>query len=103
MNRVVSSRFAWMSSVQYLAQVAHFFGALSVMLVYGIFTREWHMIDAFMLGTAIAVAKEFVFDVAPWGEGDSWSDSALDFTFYLLGGALGAELSHLAFIYHCCG
>jgi len=89
---------SWMSSVQYLAQVAHFFGAFSVVFVYGIFTREWHMDIAFAVGVALAGLKEFVFDVAPWGEGDSWGDSAVDFGFYVLGGTVGLFLAHLA---HC--
>ena len=86
----------WMSRPQFLAQVGHFFGALSAVLIYGIFTREWHMDAAFAIGVAIAGLKEFVFDVALWGEGDSWTDSAMDFGFYVLGGTAGLFLAHLA-------
>lgn len=89
-------------NAQYLAQVGHFFGSLSVMLVYGIFTREWYMLFAFIVGVLLAAAKEFIYDVNPkWGEGDSWSDSAMDFSFYVFGGTVGMWLAHLA-IYRIC-
>lgn len=85
-----------MQNAQYLAQIGHFFGALSAMLIYGVFMRESYMILAFTIGTMLAAAKEFVYDVASWGEGDSWQDSAMDFAFYLLGGTVGTWLAHLA-------
>jgi hypothetical protein len=89
--------FSWMSSPQYLAQAGHFFGALSVILVAALFSTSWEPIW-WVFGTGIATAsfKEFVFDVAPWGEGDSWFDSIMDWTFYVLGGSTGMVLAACA-------
>ena len=82
--------FKWMSDPQYLAQVGHFFGAYSVAFTGGIFFP--HALVWIVLGAlALASVKEFVFDVASWGEGDSWRDSAEDFAFYA-GGAILAVL-----------
>ena len=82
-----------MSNPQYLAQVGHFFGALSVVLVAALF-GDWTAIWwAFGTGVVLASAKEFVFDTATWGEGDSWSDSLMDWSFYMLGGGVGLLLA----------
>ena len=94
--------FAWMSSVQYLAQAAHTLGALAVILAAGLFSLVcgggWDPVwTTFGVGIALAAGKEFGFDVAPWGEGDSWSDSLLDFAFYVLGGLFGLALVAWAF------
>jgi len=93
--------FAWMSSPQYLAQVGHGFGACSVVLTAALFSLAlgagWAPILVVLgAGIALAALKEFVFDVASWGEGDSWADSAMDFGFYVLGAAVGTGLAALA-------
>jgi hypothetical protein len=82
--------FSWMSNPQYLAQVAHVLaGALFVFAGGVLFGAVgWAMIA----GAVAAAFKEFVFDTASWGEGDSWSDSAMDFAFYVIGGFLGLLL-----------
>ena len=53
------------------------------------------------IGVTAATFKEFVFDTASWGEGDSWSDSFMDWAFYMLGGAAGMAVSTLA--HHLAG
>jgi len=91
-----------MSSPQYLAQVGHFLGG--ALLVFGAGAFGGHRWASAALGAGIALAafKEFVFDVASWGEGDSWKDSAQDFLFYVLGGVFGAGLFAWALAQRVC-
>lgn len=86
------SRFGWMSDPEYLAQVGHFFAALAIVFGVGAFGGHVALWIALGVGLVVAAIKEFVFDVAAWGEGDSWQDSAIDFAFYALGGLSGAML-----------
>ncbi len=91
-KRANMSSFDWMSSPQYLAQVGHFLGGLALVFVFGVFLGPLAMWLTLGVGLGVAAFKEFVFDTASWGEGDSWSDSAMDFAFYLLGGLAGMGL-----------
>ena len=84
--------FSWMSNPQYLAQVGHYLGGLCVVFVLGAFGGHVVMWSTLAIGLVLAGLKEFVFDVASWGEGDSWSDSIMDFAFYLAGGLSGMGL-----------
>jgi hypothetical protein len=90
--------FDWMSNPQYLAQVGHFLGAGGLIVTAGLFSgAAWlPVLVTFGIGVAAASFKEFVFDVASWGEGDSWSDSFMDWAFYMLGGGVGMGLVALA-------
>jgi hypothetical protein len=92
--------FSWMSNDQYLAQVGHFLGGLAIVFVAGAFGGHAVMWWVLGIGLALAAAKEFIFDTASWGEGDSWSDSLMDFAFYLLGGLAGMGLFLLAVAQH---
>lgn len=85
-----------MSDPQYLAQVGHFLGGAWVVFLAGLFGGSGVLAVAFAVGVVVAALKEFVFDVASWGEGDSWSDSAVDFAFYALGGGAGSAVFLLA-------
>jgi hypothetical protein len=94
--------FAWMSNPQYLAQVGHFLGGVALIVVAALFSiarcAGWTpTLVTLGVGVAAATFKEFVFDVAPWGEGDSWSDSLMDWSFYVLGGAVGTGLAGYAY------
>lgn len=94
--------FDWMSNPQYLAQVSHFFGAACLILMVALFSlargKGWMpVLIAFAGGMLLATIKEFVFDVASWGEEDSWSDSIMDWGFYMLGGLVGLALVFFAF------
>lgn len=89
------SRFAWMSSPQYLAQVGHFFGAYSLVLTTATFASPEVFWIVFVLAVLAASFKEFVFDVSSWGEGDSWSDSVQDWFFYMVGGAAALGVAAL--------
>jgi len=93
--------FNWMSNKQYLAQVAHFLGGALLITIAALFTialgATWEPILITLgIGVAAASFKEFVFDVSSWGEGDSWSDSAMDWAFYMLGGGVGMGLAAFA-------
>ena len=91
------SRWAdWMSNPQYLAQVAHFLGGCLLLVTTALFFGFDSCGYALVIGICVAGLKEFVYDTADWGEGDSWADSAMDFGFYLLGGLVGLGLAYWA-------
>jgi hypothetical protein len=97
----IRSAFDWMSSVQYLAQVSHALAGVSVIVISALFSialrTGWvPTIITLVLGIMLASVKEFWFDLSSWGEGDSLSDSAIDFTFYMAGAAIGMGLAALA-------
>jgi hypothetical protein len=103
---------AWMSNPQYLAQIGHTLGGYGIILTTTIFavvlSAGWKpTLIALAVGIVIASLKEFVYDTnTKWGEGDSWSDSLMDWTFYMVGGGLGIGVSALvhylvAHLHHC--
>jgi hypothetical protein len=97
----VKGAFDWMSNPQYLAQVGHFLGGVSLITISMLFAvvrgAGWTpTLVTFILGVAAASFKEFVFDVSSWGEGDSWSDSLMDWSFYMLGGGVGMGIAAIA-------
>jgi hypothetical protein len=90
----------WENNPQYLAQVGHFFGALSVILTatlfFGVLGSGWAPILVTLgVGIVAAAFKEFYLDLRP-PENDSLADSAMDFGFYMLGGAVGMGFAALA-------
>ena len=93
---------SFMSNPQYLAQAGHFLGGAMAVFVASVFWGEQGALWTLFIGTALAAIKEFILDVAapPWGEGDSWSDSAMDFAFYVIGGSVGFGLFVLAVYEH---
>ncbi len=92
-TKTVKGSFDWMSNPQYLAQVGHLFGAYFYVTLSCntalLIAANWWVWLLFGVGVAAATFKEFVFDTASWGEGDSWSDSLMDWSFYMGGGVLG--------------
>jgi len=92
----------WESNSQYLAQIGHFLGAALFVLVAGTFwgpPLPWGIIA---IGVAVATLKEFLLDLlpSPYGEGDSFVDSIVDWTFYILGGVVGSALFEVAVHLH---
>lgn len=85
---MTAKRWAWMGDPQYLAQVGHFFGAYAVAFTVGVFASTAWFVGVVLVGVVLAAAKEFLFDLASWGERDSFRDSAEDFAFYM-GGRFG--------------
>jgi hypothetical protein len=94
--------FSWMSNPQYLAQVGHFLGGTMLVFGVGVLFGTTAMYWALGIGIAVAAIKEFVFDTSllGFGEGDSWTDSEMDFAFYMLGGASGWCLHFWALARH---
>lgn len=79
----------WMGDPRYLAQVAHFFGALSVVLLATLFGHHSRTVLEVVVavGVPLAALKEYWFDIR--FEPDSYKGSTIDFTFYMLGAASG--------------
>lgn len=95
--------FSILSNPQYLAQVGHLLGGVSVIVtaaMFSIATRSgWEpTLVTFAVGVVLASFKEFAFDTSALGEGDSWADSWMDWAFYMLGGGVGMGLA--AWAYH---
>lgn len=81
---------SFMENEQYLAQVGHTLGGYSVVLTAAYAFHSWDPVLLVLgIGVVLASLKEFVFDVSSWGEGDSWSDSIMDWSFYMLGALAG--------------
>ena len=79
----------WMNNPQYLAQVGHCLGALSLMLFATLF---WGMRGAYAMvgvGIGVAAAKEFWYDMVYELPKQTWADSWMDFGFYMVGAAVG--------------
>jgi hypothetical protein len=93
---------SFMSNDQYLAQVGHTLGGAMAVFVASVFWGETGALWTLFIGVVLAAIKEFILDVAqpPWGEGDSWSDSMMDFAFYVVGGCIGFGLFVLAVYRH---
>ena len=92
-----------MSNPQYLAQVGHFLGGALIITIAAAFSfilgEGWKpVLITLAIGILAASGKEFVFDTSSWGEGDSWSDSLMDWTFYMLGAGVGMSVA--AFMHH---
>jgi len=91
---------SWMSNPQYLAQVSHFLGGASLILLTALFSlarhRGWYPVEiAFVAGFLVAALKEFWFDIV--FEHDSWTDSLMDFAFYVAGGGIGVVVTAIAY------
>jgi len=90
----------WQENPQYLAQVGHAFGGLSVILTATLFSFVLGAgcLPIFVvLGVGIVAAgvKEFILDLRP-PENDSLKNSLMDFGFYLVGASIGGGLAALA-------
>lgn len=82
--------FQWMSNPKFLAFMAHFGWACWIVLLASVWLGPWWAAGLFLC--LWAVPKEFVFDLAAWGEGDTLPDSLLDFAGYVVGSGLGVGL-----------
>lgn len=75
----------WMNNPTFLAQSAHFFSAIAIIMTLAHFFGEAGGLVAAGLFTAYAVVKEFWYDLKYELPKQSLGDSALDFTFYMIG------------------
>jgi hypothetical protein len=75
----------WMNDPTFLAQSAHFFGAIAVLMTAShIFGKEVALIIAGVF-VVLALIKEFWYDLNYELPKQTVGDSALDFTFYMVG------------------
>jgi hypothetical protein len=82
----------WMNDPTFLAQSAHFFGAMATIMTVAHFTgRTGGLITAGVF-TAAAIVKEFWYDLKYELPKQSFADSFLDFTFYMVGVGLAAAI-----------
>ncbi len=75
---------SWMTNPTFLAQAAHFFGAVSVVMTTGYFNMNAGWIAGCILAV-LAAFKEFWYDLRFELPKQTVGDSALDMLFYLLG------------------
>jgi hypothetical protein len=90
----------WENNPQYLAQVGHFLGGAIVIVLAALFSivlgAGWlPILITLGVGIAAAAFKEFYLDRRP-PENDSFANSTMDFSFYMLGAAVGVGLTALA-------
>ena len=79
--------FAWMTNPEFIAQAAHALTGYGVALTAAYF--GWSLWLAAALFVAYAALKEFWFDLNFETPKQTIWDSMLDFTFYLVGLAIG--------------
>ena len=90
----------WENNSQYLAQVGHFLGGGSIVILVAIFLG-YAWLPYAMLGVLIAAAiKEFVYDAHYELPKQTFGDNLMDFAFYQLGSLVGAGLMMLAHHLH---
>lgn len=87
---------SWMNSSQYLAQVGHFFGAYSLIFTVGVLWGSTTMFIVFGGGVLLAAIKEFWYDMVAELPKQTWTDSLMDFCFYLFGGCVALVAEHYA-------
>lgn len=75
----------WMNNPTFLAQTAHFFGAVSVIMISNHFWDAKGMWIVASIFVVLAFIKEFWYDLTFELPKQTLIDSVLDFTFYILG------------------
>lgn len=76
---------SWMNNPTFLAQAAHFFGAIAIVMTCVYFRNKkaaWIAASTIVAGAAV---KEFWYDLAYELPKQTIGNSTLDFSFYLLG------------------
>jgi hypothetical protein len=83
----------WMSDAYFTAEMAHVGWACWVVLFASHWWNPWYMALAFMVFWA---APKETWDVipSPWGEGDTWQGSLIDFVFYGVGCGIAIVLAY---------
>jgi hypothetical protein len=76
---------SWMTDPAFLAQSAHFFGATSAIMASSYFFGKRGAIISAIIFLVVAGFKEFWYDLVFELPKQTFGDSALDFSFYLLG------------------
>jgi hypothetical protein len=85
-----------MNNPNFLAQMAHFLGGALLITLSGLFFGVYGMWAALITGILLAAIKEFWYDMVYELPKQTWGDSILDFTFYVVGGLAGIGIIYLA-------
>ncbi|HYX20484.1 MAG TPA: DUF1653 domain-containing protein [Thermoanaerobaculia bacterium] len=93
----------WMNSPQYLAQIGHFLGGASIMILATIFFGFVAWWIAFAAVAVAAAIKEFWYDARYELPKQTFGDNLMDFAFYALGSGAGAGVMWLAHHLHRIG
>jgi len=99
----------WMNNPQYLAQIGHFLAGGSVIVIATLFSvvlgAGWlPVLITLAVGVVAASLKEFWYDMVYELPKQTWGDSIMDWSFYMLGAGVGMGLAALAFhlaLGHC--
>ncbi len=94
-----------MTNPQYLAQVGHSLGGYAVITTSILFSMATGTgcvptIIVTVLGVAAAAVKEFWYDMKFELPKQTWTDSLMDFGFYMLGALVGWGMSGIAMAVH---
>jgi hypothetical protein len=76
---------SWMNNPTFLAQSAHFFSAISAVMICAYFWGKPGAFSAAIAFFILAFFKEFWYDLEFELPIQTFTDSLLDFSFYLLG------------------
>ena len=84
----------WMNNSQYLAQIGHVLAGYSIILTVGLLSQRFHsnwlpLLVTTALFITIALLKEFWYDFHYELPIQTFGDSFMDFSFYMVGGAVG--------------
>lgn len=79
---------SWMNDPTYLAQSAHFFGAITAVMIASYFWGKKGCLWAAGIFATAATIKEFWYDLNFELPKQTFWDSTLDYTFYLVGVAV---------------
>lgn len=83
---------SWMNDPTFLAQSAHFFGALSTVMIASYFWGKKGCLISSAALISIMAIKEFWYDLVYEIPKQSFGDSALDFSFYIIGAVIATGL-----------
>jgi len=86
----------WMNDPTFLAQSAHFFGAVSIIMTAAHFFGKTGGFITAGIFTLAALIKEFWYDLKFELPKQSFGDSALDFTFYMIGITLSSSILYFS-------
>ena len=83
---------SWMNNPTFLAQSAHFFSAITVVMIASYFWGKKGCLYAAGIFALIAATKEFWYDLVYETPKQTFGDSALDYLFYFIGLSVAAAL-----------
>lgn len=85
--------FAWMTSLEFVSQAAHFFCGWALLLTAYVYGETTATVVS-VLFVAYAALKEFWFDPRYETPPQTLGDGLVDFLFYILGGTTGLTVGY---------